>query len=80
MSKNQDTKYKEAKIFNNPHIPIQVPQTLENNVAFNLIKNKTLSGPRAVLELKCVVWTMWTLSGAFWKHFHRLVITCLIKY
>ena len=58
MSKNQDTKYKEAKIFNNPHIPIQVPQTLENNVAFNLIKNKTLSGPRAVLELKCVVRTM----------------------
>ena len=58
MSKNQDTKYKEAKIFNNPHIPIQVPQTLENNVAFNLIKNKTLSGPRAVLELKCVVLTM----------------------
>ena len=58
MSKNQDTKYKEAKIFNNPHIPIQVPQTLENNVAFNLIKNKTLSSPRAVLELKCVVRTM----------------------
>lgn len=58
MSKNQDTKYKEAKIFNNPHIPIQVPQTLENNVAFNLIKNKTLSSPRAVLELKCVVLTM----------------------
>ena len=58
MSKNQDTKYKEAKIFNNPHIPIQVPQTLENNVAFNLIKKKTLSGPRAVLELKCVVRTM----------------------
>ena len=58
MSKNQDIKYKEAKIFNNPHIPIQVPQTLENNVAFNLIKNKTFSGPRAVLELKCVVRTM----------------------
>ena len=33
MSKNQDTKYKEAKIFNNLHIPIQVPQTLENNVS-----------------------------------------------
>ena len=80
MSKDQDTKDKEAKISNNPHIPIQVPQTLENNVVFNFIKNKTLSGPRAVLELKCVVLTMWTLSGAFWKHFHRLVITCLIKY
>ena len=44
---NQDTKYKEAKIFNNPHIPIQVPQTLENNVALNLIKTK----PSLVQEL-----------------------------